>query len=256
MKRDKLNRKLAEFDRLFKNYYEKSFELQKTEVMRIEQEVRNIVGNDPDFLDSEILRDRREDLLFLLESRRTLMNWMYQETDEEVARMKTVNSRLFELTKCLRVKMADVCVSVASKARDDFDDDFNVEGTLRFCYNGEESLLSYPGADVYGSDYRLMIVTNNWLTGDDALHYLEMSCRINDSRESILQTGDLDDDFSWEHDVPGWYDFYICHTTAVFCRDCGYPIQDVLQLNDFWNEVKITYQQFATQDPNYKYPRD
>ena len=57
MKRDKLNRKLAEFDRLFKNYYEKSFELQKTEVMRIEQEVRKIVGNDPDFLDSEILRD-------------------------------------------------------------------------------------------------------------------------------------------------------------------------------------------------------
>lgn len=46
MKRDKLNRKLAEFDRLFKNYYEKSFELQKTEVMRIEQEVRKIVGND------------------------------------------------------------------------------------------------------------------------------------------------------------------------------------------------------------------
>lgn len=256
MKRDKLNRKLAEFDRLFKNYYEKSFELQKTEVMRIEQEVRKIVGNDPDFLDSEILRDRREDLLLLLESRRTLMNWMYKETDEEVARMEIVNSRLFELTKRLRVKMAEVCESVASRARDDFDDDFNVEGTLRFCYNGEESLLSYPGADAYGSDYRLMIVTNNWLTGDDPLHYLEMSCRINASRESILQTDDLDDDLSWEHDVPGCYEFYICHTTAIFCRDFGYPIQDVLQLNDFWNEVKITYQQFATQDPNYKYPRE
>ena len=184
--------------------------MQKTEVLRIEQEIRNIVGNDPDFLDSIILMERREDLLFLLDSRRTLMNWMYQETDEEVARMEIVNSRLFDLTKRLRVKMADVCESVASSARDDFDDDFNVEGTLRFSYNGEESLLSYPGADVYGSDYRLMIVTNNWLTGDDPLHYLEMSCRINDSRESILQIGDLDDNFSWEHDVPGCYDFYIC----------------------------------------------
>ena len=198
MKRDKLNRKLAEFDRLFKNYYEESFELQKTEVLRIEQEIRNIVGNDPDYLNCEVLRDRKEDLVFLLDSRRTLLNWMYQETDEEVARMEIVNSRLFDLTKRLRVKMADVCESVASSARDDFDDDFNVEGTLRFCYNGEESLLSYPDADVYGSDYRLMIVTNNWLTGDDPLHYLEMSCRFNASRESILQTDDLDDDLSWE----------------------------------------------------------
>ena len=76
MKKEKLDRKLAEFDRLFKNYYEKPFEVQKAEVQHIEQEVRNIVGNDPDFLDSEILRDRREDLLFLLESRRTLMNWI------------------------------------------------------------------------------------------------------------------------------------------------------------------------------------
>ena len=27
-------------------------------------------------------------------------------------------------------------------------------------------------------------------------------------------------------------------------------------LNDFWNEVHVRYQHFATQDPNYKYPRE
>ena len=47
----------------------------------------------------------------------------------------------------------------------------------------------------------------------------------------------------------------ICHTMAIFCRDFGYPAQDVLQLNDIWNEVHVRYQHFATQDPNYKYPR-
>ena len=113
MRRDKLDRKLAEFDRLYKNFYEKSFELKKTEVLRIEQEIRNIVWKDPDYLNCEVLRDRKEDLVFLLDSRRTLLNWMYQETDEEVARMEIVNSRLFNLTKRLRVKMADVCESVA-----------------------------------------------------------------------------------------------------------------------------------------------
>lgn len=81
MKRDKLDRKLAEFDRLYKNFYGKSFELKKTEVLRIEQEVRDIVGNDPDFLNCEVLREPKEDLVFLLDSRRTLMNWMYLETE-------------------------------------------------------------------------------------------------------------------------------------------------------------------------------
>ena len=75
MKRDKLDRKLAEFNRLYKNFYEKSFELKKTEVLRIEQEIRNIVGNDPDFLDSIILMERREDLLFLLDND----NFRYRE---------------------------------------------------------------------------------------------------------------------------------------------------------------------------------
>ena len=73
----------------------------------------------------------------------------------------------------------------------------------------------------------------------------------------ILSSGDLDDGVSWAHEIPGTYeDICICHTTALFGRDCGYPIQDVLQLNDFWNEVHVRYQQFATQDKNYKYPRE
>ena len=62
MKRDKLNRKLAEFDRLFKNYYEKSFELQKTEVMRIEQEVRKIV-NECHEKAKQVINDHREELI-------------------------------------------------------------------------------------------------------------------------------------------------------------------------------------------------
>ena len=109
----------------------------------------------------------------------------------------------------------------------------------------------------YGSEYQLMIATNNWLTGDEPLHFLELSCRYDWSREMILSSGDLDDGVSWAHEIPGTYEgICICHTTALFGRDCGYPIQDVLQLNDFWNEVRVRYQQFATQDPNYKYPRD
>ena len=117
--------------------------------------------------------------------------------------------------------------------------------------------FSYEGADVYGSDFRLMIATNNYLTGEENLHYLELNCRYNEPRESILESGNCDDGKSWSHETPGLFlGICVCHTTAIFCRDLDYPIQDILQLNDFWNEVHVRYQQFATQDKNYKYPRD
>ena len=171
--------------------------------------------------------------------------------------MKAVNSRLLELTKELRLKMADVCHGLVKRKRDSFDDDYEVCGTLRFYYNGEDSVLLYKGAEIYGSDYRLMIATNNSLTYSDPSPFLEFDCRYDDSRDRILGSGNCDDDYTWAHDTPFTEDpeVNICHTMAVFCRDMGYPAQDVLQLNDFWNEVHVRYQHFATQDPNYKYPR-
>ena len=243
--------------RLSENFGEASFEVRKDEVLRIEDQIRSIVGSDPDRLNYYVLFRHKEELELMLDQRRTLLNWMFMETPQEVARMDVLNTRLFDLTKRLRVKMADVCESLAACERDDFDDDYEVEGTLRFCYNEEDSILSYEGADVYCSDFRLMIATNNYLTGKEYLHYLELDCRYNDPRASILESGNCDDGQSWSHETPGVFNgICICHTMALFCRDFGYPIQDVLQLNDFWNEVHVRYQQFATQDKNYKYSKD
>ena len=246
------------FERYYKEYFGKPFDLKKGRLLEVEAEIRNRVGSDPDWVEIPREEHLRIDLLVLLDERRSLLNWMFKETPEELERMKIVNCRLFELTKELRLKMADVCESLASRQRDDFDDDFEVEGTLKFSYNGEDSILPYDGADVYGSDYMLMIATNNWLTGNEPLHYLELSCRYDDSRYLILNSGNCDDNYSWAHDTPFTEDseVYVCHTMAIFCRDLGYPAQDVLQLNDFWNEVHVHFQHFATQDKNYKYPRE
>ena len=245
------------FNRLSENFGEAPFEVRREEILRIEEQIRSIVGPDPDRLKQHVLFRHKEVLELLLDQRRTLLNWMFLETPQEVARMDVVNTRLFDLTKRLRVKMADVCESLATRERDNFDDDYEVEGTLRFSYNEEDSILSYEGADVYGSDFRSMIATNNYLTGKEYLHYLELDCRYNDPRASILESGNCDDGQSWSHETPGVFDgICICHTMALFCRDFGYPIQDVLQLNDFWNEVHVRYKQFATQDKNYKYSKD
>ena len=244
------------FDR-YEVYMDKSFKVKKSRLIEVEAKIRSVVGNEPDYVKIPCEEHSRIELLLLLDERRSLLNWMFKETPEEWERMKVVNSRLSELTKELRLKMADVCDGLAKRKRDAFDDDYEVCGTLHFNYNDEDSVLPYKGAEIYGSDYRLMIATNNFLTGKDPFHYLELSCNYDDSRDRILESGNCDDDYTWAHDTPFTEDpeVYICHTMAIFCRDFGYPAQDVLQLNDFWNEVHVRYQHFATQDPNYKYPR-
>ena len=155
------------FNRLSENFGEVPFEVRREEILRIEEQIRSIVGPDPDRLKQHVLFRHKEELELLLDQRRTLLNWMFLETPQEIARMDILNTRLFNLTKRLRVKMADVCESLAARERDNFDDDYEVEGTLRFSYNEEDSILSYEGADVYCSDFRLMIATNNYLTGKE-----------------------------------------------------------------------------------------
>ena len=86
----------------------------------------------------------------------------------------------------------------------------------------------------------MMISLNNWLTGEDPLHHLELHCRYDDWRVNNLQSRHLDDGNSWAHDISGRFDgIALCHTTKLFACNLGYPLVDVLHLNDFWSEVKI-----------------
>lgn len=237
--------------KLLENHENTSFEKKRDDLLAIEEQIRLLIGNDADNIDFTVLSKRRTDLLLLLDQRRILLNWMFRETNEEVMRMRLVNNRIHELVNSIRAKMADVCEWLVSHQRDCFEDDFEVEGTLKFSYNGDDSLLSYEGANVYGSDYRLMIAANNCLTGDDPFHFIELHCRYTDSRESILQSGNLDDEMSWAHETPGNFDgIYIHYCTACACRDWGYAIQDVLQLDDYWAETHLRIQKFGTLDKN------
>ena len=253
-----INKEFEIFRKLDEEFEEASFEKMKEGVLCVEEQIRSIVGNNPDSINHNTVYRNMEELKLLLSQRRRLLNIMFKETPIEIERMRVVNSRLFELTKRLRLKMADVCEYLVSRQRDDFDDDYEVEGILRFSYNEEESILSYEGDDAYGTDYQLMISLNDLIRFLGREHHLELDCRYNDSRESILESCNCDcDDLSWAHETCGVFEgIYICHTTAVFCRDFGYAMVDVLHLNDFWNEVHVRYQQFATQDSNYRYPRD
>ena len=219
--------------------YDMSFEDKKVEVQRIENAISDIVCDDDDPFHLYVL-NRKQELLMLLAQRQTLLNWMFLETKEEIKRMKVLNSRLFNLTNQLRVKMSDVCEELASRPQDNITDYFEVIGLLKYSFNDSSSVLPYKGDDVYGSHFTMMISLNNWLTGEDPLHYLELHCRYDDCREVILQSGLLDDGDFWAHDISGSFSgIAICHTTKLFACNLGYPLVDVLHLNDFRSEVKV-----------------
>lgn len=230
-----MNKKLYNWQRP----YDTSFEDKKAEVQRIENAISDIVCDDDDPFHLEVLK-RKQELLMLLERRQTLLNRMFLETEEEIERMKVLNSRLSYLTNQLRVKMADVCEELASRPQDNITDYFEVIGLLKYSYSDSSSVLPYKGDDVYGSHFTMMISLNNWLTGEDPHHHLELHCRYDDWRVNNLQSRHLDDGNSWAHDISGRFDgIALCHTTKLFTYNLGYPLVDVLHLNDFWSEVKI-----------------
>ena len=254
---DRIEQELERYEALRAKYREQPFEVLRTRVQKIESEIRSVVGAEPGWIDMDALDKHKNELDLLMEDRKILLDWMFCETPEEVERMRIVNQRLFDLTNRLRVKMADVAEYLLSRERDDFDDDYEVEGTLRFNFNDEDSVLPYSGDEVYSSDFKLMINVRDWLKVDNRHQQLELLCKYNESRESILTSDNIDDGQSWSHDMAGCFDdIVICHSTMLFNRDFGYPVVDFLHLNDFWSEVHVRYQNFATQDKNYRYSRD
>ena len=103
MNKESLKKKMDNWQRLYDAFYEQPFDILKEEVQRTEEQIRNVVGADADYLRIPDTDDQKEGLELLLDQRRTLLNWTYQETPQEVARMNQLNARLFDLTNRLRV---------------------------------------------------------------------------------------------------------------------------------------------------------
>ena len=141
-----LNGKMLEnFERLYETLYKEPFKFKKEEVLCLEEMIRDIVGSDPMRLSPKYPEKDKEELLLLLDQRKILLDWMFQETEEETVRMKMLNERLFTLTQQLRKKMADVCDILKSTPRDEFTDDYEVRGSLNFVFNEDCSILPYRG---------------------------------------------------------------------------------------------------------------
>lgn len=125
-----------------------------------------------------------------------------------------------------------------------YDDDEEVESWVRFVFNDEDSVLKLKDDDYYGSNFTLMI---------KALAELYQS----KGQERIIYTRDginrLDDGQSWI-DAPfgkwgaAFKDTVVCYAVHDLTNHKAYSVPDLLRLNDFRTEARITFQSITRQD--------
>jgi len=205
------------------------------------------------FQKSKAYRDDR--LNACLSQRKYLINRDFIFTPEAVNHIERVNSILTKSTaKVLKRTEYLYRQMVQLKAKgDDFLDDFNVEGTVAVGYIGEESILTFDKDENNGqSDYQAMAdvldFTNN------AFEYLR-TFSISDG--SNLFPGETEDRFiiddtmelNWNIELLSAPELsfieYFCYASHILFVDSRYSLSDIIRINDFWNEVKVTHQNWG-----------
>lgn len=215
----------------------------RDELLDIEWRIKEIAGKSSDYNDKwRNDQTKFNEVKSLLIKRWNLLNLMFMPSDENMNRFKEINSLLEARCRQLRERMQKLKKSLPLVRDSDFDDDYEFEGELRFCYNDENSVLKLDD-DHYCSDFCRMI---------DIIHtcnygtYWECIERISPNSHT------LDDGVSWNeppfYGRPEFDDIIICHAMHNLSDHMLYSIPDILRLNDFWAEVHLTFQSITEQD--------
>ena len=211
----------------------------------IESQIIELVGSDIDeFNYDNLSKEQKEEVKLLLQERRDILNELFQPTEANPAQFCKLNDELYRLTMALNERVKRI-VSKKDILLDsnDFDDDYELEGTLKFVFNDETSISRLPDDDYYGSNFAVMIKTLYEVYVD---YGIESIVTINEHH------GPLDDGVSWYEypfkRVPEFKNFVICYAVHDLTDHKLYSIPDLLRLNDFWSEVEFKVQSITNQD--------
>ena len=197
----------------------------------------------------------------LLNVRQSLLNELFFATSEEIIRLEQVNSLLDELTKKMYHRTASLYRALLSSYRDEeFDDDYEIEGTLK-CnvdYDSEDgsygTVLKLENDEFYGSDFGYMIALINEM--QDRENIVECHIGYKETHTLSMSNEDLDCYDHWDDGV-SWNEgelnrkelehICICYAMHVICVHNEYSLPDLLRLNDFWIAALVKCQHFASQ---------
>lgn len=224
-------------------------------LQKVERQIIKIAG--AEIGHCRLLDSRQEELLSeLLSDRCYLLNQMFVATPDTVARMEQLNTLLHNLTQKMYDQSAKLYRRVMANAADpEFDDDIEIEGTLQYHYNGDDSVLRLPDDAYYGSNFNRMIELVEATEDPGDIASAHKSFNKNDSPEmSDAELGFED----WSDDGTSWAEGWlrckefdhicICHAIHDICTHKHYSIPDLLRLNDFWCEVTIKHQHIVAQN--------
>ena len=240
----------------------------KFELAGLEQRILGITGDPLDyqhyrrFLDwsrNEVKVKEIEDLML---DRCYILNPLFDIhcTPAEVVRLEKINSMLLEMTGRTYHRTADMMRALMVMKKDDMDDDYELEGKLVPLFDIPYSVLRLEDDNYYGSDFiRMAAILQE--TEKHKPGMADVSCdwsRLKDKTPSAtdkeLECANIMDDVdSWAEGplrYPKLAHIKICYALHALCTHMNWSIPDVLRINDFSIEVKLTVQQFSDQEKN------
>ena len=181
-------------------------------------------------------------------------------TPSEVAQLEKVNELLLDLTNRTYKRTACLARQILSMQRDELDDDLTVEGKLVPEFDLPYSVLRLEDDAYYGSDFIRMAAilqeTEEYQPGmADVRCYLNQienyTPDITDEQLGCANT--LDDGTTWAEAwlrIPALEHITVCHALHALVTHMNWSIPDVLRINDYKVEVKLTVQQYSDQARN------
>lgn len=233
----------------------------------VEAAIKMIAGEDPSCFYSHYPRKEAiEEIHELLETRRLLLDKMFAYTDEEVEAFERVNGLLSTLRKQMYNRTVELYRTMLRYGvSSDFDDDYNVEGTLNSGIDFFPADEEYDGVvhlsndKYYGSDfgYMLYVLRENEAAHKGSSTNIE-ECFVRHRQTNTHEMKDeelhcdwraLDDGVSWIewHKHPKFDHINVCYALHSMFDHHLYSLADIVRLNDFEVEAKITCQHFTDQ---------
>lgn len=236
-------------------------------LLQVEADIRNIVGENPlYFYMNYPLEDDIDMVDELLGSRKYILDRTFTYSEEEIKRIKRVNELLFSLTRQMYHRTANLYRTLLKGGRNDmFDDDYEIEGRLDSGveYDSDEgdfgTVLHLNNDEIYGSDfaYMLYVIHENAQIARCSLKDIE-TCLISFSEADHPEMTDkelgcdytmLDDGKSWDECLhePRFKDICFCHAFHSFFTHHSYSLQDIMRIDSFVVEARLTCQHITDQ---------
>ena len=232
-------------------------------VQEVERRIKKVVNreeNNPDYFFrnfSESERELLDDLLGLREV--TLDEMMLHPTAAEVERLSKLNDKLYKLTLECFEQCRNLWLTLYRspyKVNNRFC--YDLEGTLRFEYADNDSVVHLENDDYYGSDFDYMIHLTDELISTKYGKHCKMDTMVNAapsiffSTEEALNelTDTLDDGTSWAEGYlhnKAYDHLCICYAMHALHTHEPWCLPDILRMDDFTINVKLNYERSVSE---------